>query len=233
MDRENPAQTTKQVLFGEFARLAKAHANPIRLELIDLLSQAPRTVEVLAEMIAQSVAATSHHLRSLLNARLVVAEKQGLYVTYQLADQDVAEFWVALQDMAQHHLADVHRLAADYLGITEEDKVIDRTTLMARMRRGEVTLIDVRPWEEFATGHIPGAVSVPLDYLERMVYSLPVDQEIVVCSRGPFCILSRKAVELLRRHDLRAVPLSDGIPQWRAAGLPVKMETEGASPEIG
>lgn len=225
-----PPDPLKQALFGQFTRVAKALANPVRLELIDLLCQAPRTVEVLAVMVSQSVASTSHHLRILLAARLVMAEKKGLYVVYRLADQDIADFWVTLQQVAQHHLADLNRLAAEYLGEIKEDRM-DRTTLMARMRRGEVTLIDVRPWEEFAAGHIPGAISVPLDYLERMVYSLPADQEIVVCSRGPYCVLSRRAVEALRRHDFRAVPLSDGIPQWRAAGLPVKMEQEGVSPE--
>jgi rhodanese-related sulfurtransferase len=230
MTPESTPCLRKQALFGQFTRVAKALANPIRLELIDLLCQAPRTVEVLADMVSQSVASTSHHLRNLLAARLVVAEKKGLYVTYRLADQDIADFWVTLQQLAQHHLADLHRLAIEYLGEIEET-VMDRTTLMAGMRRGEVTLLDVRPWEEFAAGHIPGAISVPLDYLERMVYSLPVDQEIVVCSRGPYCVLSRRAVETLRRHDLKAVPLSDGIPQWRAAGLPVKMEPEGVSPE--
>ncbi|UCD37185.1 MAG: ArsR family transcriptional regulator [Fidelibacterota bacterium] len=219
-------------LFDEFARVAKALASPVRLELIDLLCQAPRTVEVLAEMISQSVAATSHHLRNLLAARLVVAEKKGLYVTYRLADQDISDTWVALQSLAHHHLAELRRLAHEYLGTTEKEETMDRTTLMARMRRGEITLVDVRPWEEFAAGHIPGAVSVPLDYLERMVYSLPVDQVIVVCSRGPYCILSRKAVEILRRHDFQAVPLSDGIPQWRAAGLPITVAEEKAPTEV-
>lgn len=110
--------------------------------------------------------------------------------------------------------------------------MMDRTTLMARMRRGEVTLIDVRPWEEFVAGHIPGALSVPFQYLERLVFSLPIDKEIVVCSRGPFCILARRAVEILRRHNLQAVPLLDGLPQWRAAGLPVKAGDSGSSPTI-
>ena len=222
----------KTALFGEFARIAKALASPVRLELLDLLSQAPRTVEVLAGIIGQSVAATSHHLRTLLSARLVTTEKEGLYVTYRLADVDVSDFWVALQNLAQHHLADLHRAADEYLGAIEEQQAMDRTTLMARMRRGEVTLIDVRPWEEYVAGHIPGALSVPFQYLERLVFSLPIDKEIVVCSRGPFCILARRAVEILRRHNLQAVPLMDGLPQWRAAGLPVTAGDGGSTPPI-
>jgi DNA-binding transcriptional ArsR family regulator len=227
-----PSDPKKIALFGEFARIAKALASPVRLEILDLLSQAPRTVEVIAGIIGQSVAATSHHLRALLSARLVTAEKDGLFVTYRLKDVDVSDFWVSLQNLAQHHLADLKRVAVEYMGEIEEQQAMDRTTLMARMRRGEVTLIDVRPWEEFVEGHIPGALSVPFQYLERLVFSLPVDKEIVVCSRGPFCILARRAVEILRRHNLQAAPLLDGIPQWRAAGLPVKAGDSGSSPTI-
>lgn len=227
-----PSDTPKSALYGEFARIAKALASPVRLEILDLLSQAPYTVEVIARIIGQSVAATSHHLRTLLAARLVNAEKDGLYVTYRLSHMDVSDFWVTLQDLAQHHLADLQRAAGEYLGAIEEKQAMDRTTLMARMRRGEITLIDVRPWEEYVAGHIPGALSVPFQYLERLVFSLPVDKEIVVCSRGPFCILARRAVEILRRHNLPAVPLMDGIPQWRAAGLPVKAGDSGSGPPI-
>ncbi len=212
----------KTTLFNEFARIGKALANPLRLELLDLLCQAPRTVEILANLIGQSLAATSHHLRTLLAARLVTSEKRGLYVTYHLADKDVSEFWLTLQQLAHHRLPDLRQATRELLEETEVYQPVDRMTLMARLRRGEVTLIDVRPEEEYEAGHIPGALSVPLERLEALLPSLPADREMVAYSRGPYCVLAPNAVEMLHRHNRRAVRLLDGILQWRAAGLPVE-----------
>ena len=213
----------KQALFTEFARITKALAYATRLELLDLLCQAPRTVEALANLTGQSVATTSHHLRSLLYARLISTEKSGKYTIYRLADKDVCEFWLSLQNLAHHHLADLRQAAKEFLKGAEVYESVDRETLLEHIRRGEVTLIDVRPEEEYREGHLPGALSVPLERLEELLYSLPEDKEIVAYCRGPFCVLSLKAVEVLHRHNRRAVRLSDGIPQWQGAGLPIEV----------
>lgn len=212
----------RNAIYGQFGRVAKALANPIRLELLDLLCQAPRTVETLAGLVGQSVATTSHHLRALHAAHLVVSEKRGVYVTYRLAGEDVCAFWLALQRLAQNYLAEVRQVAREYLEETGSSESADRTTLLAKLRRGEVTLIDVRPREEYDTGHIPGALSVPLERLEELLPSLPAQQELVTYGRGPFCALSHHAVKLLQRNKRKAVRIPEGIPQWRAAGLPIE-----------
>lgn len=218
----NP-EPQKNTLFAEFARVGKALSNPIRLELLDLLCQAPRTVETLARLTGQSTATTSHHLQVLLAARLVSAVKKGLFVTYSPAGDDVCSLWLSLQDLAYNHLADLRRLAKAYLEENDVYQTVDRVTLMAQMRRGEVTLIDVRTVEEFQAGHIPGAVSVPLEKLEEMLPLLPGDRKIVTYCRGPFCILSLKAMKILYRHGRQVKRLPDGILQWQAAGLPLQV----------
>ncbi len=213
----------KQALFTEFARITKALAHPTRLELLDFLCQAPRTVEVLAHMTGQSVATASHHLRILLSARLVSTEKKGLFVTYRLADGNVCDFWLVLQSLAHGQLADLRQAAKEFLEGAEIYAPVDRETLLEQMRRGDVTLIDVRPEEEYEAGHFPGALSVPLERLEELLPSLPTDQEIVAYCRGPFCVLSGQAVKILHRHNRQAVRMSDGIHQWQAAGLPIEV----------
>ncbi|MFB0516458.1 MAG: ArsR/SmtB family transcription factor [Candidatus Neomarinimicrobiota bacterium] len=217
----------KNIIYEQFSRITKALANPVRLELLDLLCQAPRTVEVLAHLIGYSVATTSHHLRTLLAARLLITEKRGLYVTYRLASKDICVFWMALQQLAQNHLAELHLGAEEFVGDSGTLEQVDRTTLLAQLRRGEVTLIDIRPREEYEAGHLPGAVSAPFERLEEMLSSLPMDRKIVVYGRGPFCMLSVEAVKILRRLNRKAMRMPEGIPQWRAAGLPIEQNLAG------
>ncbi|UCH62159.1 MAG: ArsR family transcriptional regulator [Fidelibacterota bacterium] len=223
--KSNPS-TIKNNIYFEIAQVVKALANPIRLELLHLLCQAPRTVENIAQLTGQSVATTSHHLRTLLAARLLTAEKNGLYVTYRPASDDIGNFWVRLLDLTRNHLVDLQTLGIANLAEVDADQSIERVTLMAQMRRDEVALIDVRPVEEYEAGHIPGALSVPLENLEEMLPSLPWDRQIIICGRGPFCMPSLMAMEIFHRRNQRAKCLVDDILQWKAAGLPVKVGTD-------
>ena len=216
-----PITPSEKALFIHFARIGKALANPIRLELLELLGQAPRSVERLAELLAESVAATSHHLQALRAANLVEGRKQGLFVTYRLADELVGTLWELVQALANRQLVELREQAANAAGGSDPVENIDVTTLTARLRRGEVTLIDVRPREEYAAAHIPGALSAPLEDLEDMLSALPPDGDIVAYGRGPLSALPAAAVALLRRHQRSALRLAEGIAQWRAAGLPV------------
>lgn len=209
----------KQAMFNEFARIGKGVSHPARLELLDLLCQAPRTVDILAQMLGQSIAITSHHLRVLAGTRLVSSERDGKYITYRLADKDVCEFWQVFQKLAYNHLADLRQAANEFLKGSEKYDPVDRDTLLERMQQREVTLIDVRPEEEYLAEHLPGALSVPLEKLEEILPMLPKNREIVAYCRGPYCVLSLKAVEYLDRHEFKATRLLDGVPQWLEAGL--------------
>ena len=201
----------KDVLYGGLAAVVKALGNPHRLELLDLLAQAPRTVEVVADMAALSVANASQHLQVLRAAGLVDAERRGAFVVYRLADQDVADTVVQLRRLAARDAAEA----------------VDRETLLARVRRGDVVLLDVRPPEEFAAGRIPGARSVPIRELKARIDELPRAQEIVAYCRGPFCVYADDAVRVLRDAGRRASTMKDGVAEWRAAGFP--LETEARS----
>ena len=209
----------KNAIYEQLARIGKAVASPRRLELLDLLAQGPRTVEVLAREAGLGVANTSQHLRALRAAELVTAEKSGPFVTYRLASPEVADFFRALRQLAESRLAEIARLTRDFLEARGVLEAVDRETLVDRVRRGEVTVVDVRPSEEFGAGHIPGALSVPLADLEQRLADLPRDREVVAYCRGPYCVLAVEAVRLLRAHGFRAVRLADGIADWRARGL--------------
>ncbi|MDV2504586.1 MAG: metalloregulator ArsR/SmtB family transcription factor [bacterium] len=222
----NPSRTFKDQLYEQFARIGKALASPKRLELLDLLAQGERTVESLTKEASLSVANCSQHLQVLREARLVESRKEGLYVFYRLADESVSGFWLALRSLAERRLADVERIVRDYFEFPEELEPIDRQGLLERVRHGAVTVLDVRPVEEYLAGHIPGAVSVPLEELERRLTELPRDQEIIAYCRGPYCIFAVHAVELLRERGFTARRFEEGIPEWRLAGLPVAVEEE-------
>lgn len=211
----------KDAIYRQLARIGKALASPRRLELLDLLAQGPHTVERLAGETGQSVANTSQHLQLLRRARLVEAEKRGLYVTYRLPNDGVAEFYRGMRVLAESRLAEIHRIARDFLTGPGTLEPVDREILIGRVLRGEVTLLDVRPVEEYAAGHIPGAVSVPLRELEHRLAELPRRRQIVAYCRGPYCVLAVEAVGRLRAHGFRALRLEDGIPDWRARGLKV------------
>ena len=211
----------KDAIYRQLARVGKAAASPRRLELLDLLAQGPQTVERLARETGQSVANTSQHLQLLRRARLVEAHKRGLYVTYRLADDGVAEFYRGLRVLAESRLAEIRRITRDFLADRGALEAVDQAVLVGRVQRGEVTLLDVRPVEEYAAGHILGAVSVPLRELEHRLAGLPKRRQIVAYCRGPYCVLAMEAVARLRALGFKALRLEDGIPDWRARGLPV------------
>lgn len=203
----------KGALYEAIAVMGKAFASPRRLELIDLLAQGPRNVDQLARASKQSVANTSQHLQGLHAAGVVNRERDGSQVRYELAGEEVLRLWLALRDTSAERLAQVERSARDYLG--EEVEAIDRKELVARMRRGEIELVDVRPPEEFAAGHIEGARSIPLDELEQHLESLPSEREVIAYCRGPHCVLAQDAVRRMQAAGLRARKLEEGWPEWR------------------
>jgi rhodanese-related sulfurtransferase/predicted transcriptional regulator len=205
----------KQALFESIAVMGKAFASPRRLELLDLLAQGPCTVDQLARTSKQSVANASQHLQALHAAGLVTRERDGTKVRYELASDDVLRLWLALRDTSAERLAEVERSARDYLG--EEVEAIDRDELLARMRRRDVILVDVRPTDEFEAGHIEGAESIPLDQIEKHLDELPSDREVIAYCRGPFCVMAHEAVHRLRAAGLSARRLQEGWPEWQLA----------------
>jgi rhodanese-related sulfurtransferase/DNA-binding HxlR family transcriptional regulator len=208
------SQGAKSALFEAIALMGKAFASPVRLELLDLLAQAPRSVEELARASGQSTANTSQHLQALRAAGLVERERDGTRVRYSVAPEPL-RLWLALRDVSAARLAEVQRAADDYLGDAVE--AIDRGELIERLARGDVVLVDVRPVEEFAAGHIDGSRSIPLDELERRITELPSDREVIAYCRGPFCVYAHEAVRTLRAAGRSARRLEDGVPEWREA----------------
>ncbi len=212
----------KTAIYEQTARIGQATASPSRLELLDLLSQGPRTVEALAEQSGQSVATTSHHLQVLRRARLVEAQKSGLYVTYRLADAQVGEFFLHLRGLAESRLTELKHVTRQYLEDRGALEPVGNDELVRRVRAKEVTLVDVRPREEYVAGHIPGAISVPLAELGTRLRTLRKRQDIVAYCRGPYCVMALDAVDLLRRKGFRAHRMEHGVPEWRAQGWRVE-----------
>jgi rhodanese-related sulfurtransferase/predicted transcriptional regulator len=208
----------KDALFEAITLMGKAFASPRRLELLDLLAQAPRTVDELAKASEQSMANTSQHLQGLRAAGMVTRAREGTSVRYALAGHEALTVWLALRDASVARLAEVERAARNYLG--EEVEAIGREELIERLRRGDVVLVDVRPAEEFAAGHIDGARSIPLDELRERLAELPADREVVAYCRGPFCAYAHEAVRQLRAEGRTARRLEEGWPEWRLAGKP-------------
>jgi rhodanese-related sulfurtransferase/DNA-binding HxlR family transcriptional regulator len=205
----------KDALFEAIALMGKAFASPRRLELFDLLAQGARSVEELARASEQSAANTSQHLQALHAAGMVTREREGTRVRYALAGEDVLGLWLALRGASANRLAEVERAARDYLG--EPVEAIGREELRERLKRGDVVLVDVRPEEEFAAGHIDGARSIPLEELEQRLAELPGDRDVVAYCRGPFCAYAHEAVRQLRQAGRSARRLEDGWPEWRRA----------------
>jgi rhodanese-related sulfurtransferase/DNA-binding HxlR family transcriptional regulator len=199
-------------LFEAIALMGKGFGSPVRLELLDLLAQAPRTVRELARASGQSTANASQHLQALQAAGLVSRRREGTSVRYALAGEDVLALWLALRDASAARLAEVERAAREYLG--EEVEAIGREELIARLSRGDAVLVDVRPAEEYAAGHIDGARSIPIDELERRLAELPEDREVIAYCRGPFCAYANDAVRTLERSGRRARRLDEGWPEW-------------------
>ena len=221
MANTNPYRRFKDEVYEQFARIGKALSSPRRLELLDLLCQGPRTVEVLAREARLGVGNTSRHLQVLRAAGLVEGERAGLFVTYRIAECVVCDFYRDLRGLAARRLAEVERVTRRFLEGREGMEAVDREGLLERVRGGQAVVIDVRPREEFSAGHIPGAVSVPLEELEARLSELPMGQEIVAYCRGPYCVLAIQAVERLRASGYRAVRLEEGVIDWRARGYEV------------
>ena len=219
----------KTAIYEQIARIGKAAASPARLEVLDLLSQGPRTVEAIAAQIGQSVANTSHHLQVLRGTRLVEAEKAGTYVTYRLSDPLVVAFVLQLRTLAQARLSEIDRVSQDYLAQRGVLEAVDEDELLRRVRDRAATIIDVRPREEFEAGHIPGALSVPLSELKKRLRDLPKDRDVVAYCRGPYCVMALDAVEILRKKGFRAHRLEHGVIEWQAQGGKVRTGVAAAA----
>ena len=215
----------KDRVYEQLARISKAIASPQRLELLDLLSQSPRTVENLAQEAHLTVANTSRHLQILRTAHLIEADKEGVFVRYRIADEAVADFYRGLRILAASHLAELDHITHQFFAERGELEPVDRKALLARVRKGLATVIDVRPIEEYRAGHIAGAISMPVDELKARLTELPRTQEIVAYCRGPYCVFAAQAVELLRTHGFQAIRLEDSVADWRAHGLPVTTDS--------
>lgn len=213
----------KQQLYDQFARIGKAISSAKRLEIIELLSQGEKTVESIAQHAGLTTGNASAHLQVLRNARLVEARKDGKYVAYRLADEAVFRFFRAYQSLATQRLAELDQMIRLSFGSPDELEPVNALDLLARLRREDVIVLDVRPAGEHRAGHIPGAIPMPLEEVERRLNELPLDREVVAYCRGPYCVFSLEAVRLLRRRGYRARRLAIGLPDWRAAGFPVSV----------
>lgn len=213
------AGAEKTELYAQFARLAKALGNGKRLELVDLLAQGERSVETLALQAGMGLTTVSAHLQALRRVHVVTTRREGTRVYYRLAGDDIVALYALLRSVAADRVPEASRAATDYLG--PETSGVGRAELLTRAEHGEVTVLDVRPYEEYTAGHIPGAVSIPLDELTDRVDELPAHTEVVAYCRGAYCVLAHDAVRLLTTYDRSASRLSEGILEWRLAGLPI------------
>jgi rhodanese-related sulfurtransferase/DNA-binding transcriptional ArsR family regulator len=220
MSRESP----KRALFSQFAAVAKAVAHPHRLELLEQIAQGERSVERLAVRVGLSIANASQHLQQMRRAGLLAARREGKYVLYSLSDDTVLDLEAALRRIAERNIAEVESVVRSYFHERDRLEPVSRAVLFERLRAGLATALDVRPEDEFALGHVPGAINIPLGELERRLAELDPDQEIVAYCRGAYCVLSYEAVARLRARGFKARRMEDGFPEWRAAGLPVNSE---------
>ena len=219
----------KQALFAQFAMVAKAVAHPLRLELLEQLAQGERTVEVQANRSGASVANVSQHLQQMRRAGLLATRREGKFVFYRLTDDTVVELLTLLRRIAERNLAEVDRVVRGYFLDRDGLEPVSRSELIDRAKADLVTVLDVRPEDEFALGHLPGAINIPMCDLEQRLAELDRNQEIVAYCRGPYCVLSFEAVSALRARGYRIRRLEDGYPEWRAAGLPVETTVGGTS----
>ena len=230
---KNPNRQFKDAIYEQFSRIGKAVSSPKRLELLDLLCQGEKTVETLTQETGLTLANASQHLQVLRTARLVEAEKEGLYVKYRLADQMVCRFFRSMRVLAENRLAEVDMINRRYLEGKKGMEPVDREDLLKRVKNGAVTVLDVRPKDEYLHGHIPGAISIPLGKLNELFSKLPKDQEIVAYCRGPYCVLAVQAVEMLRNNGFNATRLEEGVQDWLAMGLSISIgEEETAVKEV-
>ncbi len=224
------SRTAKDALFEALASVTKALSSGRRAEIVDVLAQGERSVDDLAAEIDQSVANTSHHLRTLARSGLLTTRRDGTRIYYRLASERVAELWTAVREVAAEHVAEVERLASAYLGERDGLEAITRDELSARLQRGDVTVLDVRPSPEFEAGHVAGATSFPIAELRRRLEELPREVEIVAYCRGPYCVYADDAVRLLRSKGIEARRLEDGFPEWRREGRAVAVGRAALAP---
>jgi rhodanese-related sulfurtransferase/DNA-binding transcriptional ArsR family regulator len=209
----------KSALYEQVARIGKALSSPRRLELLEVLAQGEKTVDALAQQLGIDMKLTSAHLKALREARLVEVRREGKFMVYQLTGSDVAVLGVQLRTVAEAHLLEFQRAFGQLVSAPEQAVPLDRKALMAQARRGEVVVIDVRPVHEYDSAHLPHARSIPLEELRQRLAALPKDREIVAYCRGPFCLMSDEAVDILRAEGFKARKMLDGVSEWRAAGL--------------
>jgi rhodanese-related sulfurtransferase len=212
----------KREVFANLARVGTALSSPTRIEFLELLAQAERTVEQLATLTGATVANTSQHLQKLRQAGLILGRKEGLYVFYRLAGDEVVGLLSAMSRVGETYVAEVERIMRLYFTQRDNLEPVKAEELLDRARKGLVTVLDVRPQEEYAAGHLPGAVNIPVTELEKRLNSLPKRREVIAYCRGPYCLMSYDAVALLRRKGFKARRLEAGMPEWRHAGLPVE-----------
>ena len=212
----------KREVFANLARVGTALSSPTRIEFLELLAQTERSVEQLATLSGTAVANTSQHLQKLRQAGLIVGRKEGLYVFYRLAGDEVVEMLSAMSRVGEAYVAEVERIVRLYFAAKDELEAVPAKELLDRARKGLVTVLDVRPPEEFAAGHVPGAINIPVHELEKRIKELPKRREVVAYCRGPYCLMSYDAVSVLRKKGLKARRLEAGMPEWRAAGMPVE-----------
>jgi ArsR family transcriptional regulator len=218
---ENP----KRALFAQFATVAKAAGHPHRLALLEQLAQGERSVDVLAERVGISIANSSQHLQHMRRAGLVAARREGKFVFYGLSDDSVLNLLASVRHIAERNLAEVDRVIRSYFDHRDSLEPVSRQELVNRAKAGLVTVLDVRPQDEFALGHVPGALNIPISQLKERLKEFDSGREVVAYCRGPYCVLSYEAVAILRGHGFKARRLEDGMPEWRAAGLPIEAES--------
>ena len=218
------SQTAKRDVFVQLARIGTALSSPVRLELLELMAQGERSVDDLATLTKTGVANASQHLQKLRQAGLIVGRKQGQFVFYRVAGDKVMGLLASLAEVGKAHDAEIERIVRLYFFSRDDFEPVPAAELLDRARRGLVTVLDVRPPEEYAAGHVPGAVNIPINELEKRLRELPKRREVIAYCRGPFCLMSYEAVDLLRKKGMKARRLQDGMPEWRIAGLPVESD---------
>ena len=223
MDKQEK-RVFKDVLYEQFARIGKALSNGHRLELLEVLAQGEHSVETLAQETGMSVANASQHLQVLRSAQLVAVRREGVYQYYRLADEPVFALWQAMRRVGESRMAEIDRIMQTYLHERSLLQPVSAAELIQRLVEGNTVLLDVRPAEEFISGHLPGALSIPIAELQTRLVELPREREIVAYCRGPYCVFADEAVSLLRAHGYHAHRLEQGLPDWRAFGLPVVSE---------
>lgn len=215
------SESPKRQLFRQFAAIAKAVAHEHRLELLEALAQGERSVEALANRTGLSIANASQHLQQMRRAGLIEAHRDGKFVYYRIMDGAVLELVATLTRIGERHVAEVGKIVRDYFQNRDSMEPVSRSELLARMKKGDVQVLDVRPADEFALGHVSGAINIPLEKLKKKLAALDPKKEIIAYCRGPYCVLSFETVAFLRNHGFKARRLEDGLPEWKAAGLPL------------